>query len=85
MADGYVQANLVMLPAGDADDFQAFCQSNPIPCPLLERTPPGNFDIRQEALVATYQHARQQRWLESHPNRARGATKNSQQYCPTSV
>ncbi len=44
MADGYVQANLVMLPAGDADDFQAFCEANPIPCPLLERTESGNFE-----------------------------------------
>ena len=41
MADGYVQANLVMLPAADAADFQAFCEANPIPCPLLERTPSG--------------------------------------------
>ena len=43
MADGYVQANIVMLPAAAADDFQAFCEANPIPCPLLERTPPGQF------------------------------------------
>ena len=44
MADGHVQANLVMLPADSADDFQAFCEANPIPCPLLERTEPGDFE-----------------------------------------
>ena len=45
MADGYVQANLVMLPADAADDFQAFCEANPIPCPLLERTQrPASFE-----------------------------------------
>ena len=44
MANGYVQANLVMVPAVLADDFQVFCELNPIPCPLLERTPVGVFE-----------------------------------------
>ncbi len=44
MAHGFVQANLVMLPADLADDFEAFCQANPVPCPLLERTPPGSYE-----------------------------------------
>ena len=44
LANGYVQANIVMLPADAADDFQAFCEANPIPCPLLERIPPGSFE-----------------------------------------
>ena len=44
MADGYVQANLVMVPSSLADDFQLFCDLNPIPCPLLERTPVGVFE-----------------------------------------
>jgi len=30
-----LQANLVILPAEDADDFLRFCQINPRPCPLL--------------------------------------------------
>ena len=38
MASGFVQANVVILPPELADDFQAFCEANPVPCPLLERT-----------------------------------------------
>lgn len=36
LAPGYVQANLVALPAADALDFLIFCQRNPAPCPLVE-------------------------------------------------
>jgi len=32
---GYLQANLVILPAGLALDFMRFCQRNPKPCPLV--------------------------------------------------
>ncbi|MFE7438988.1 putative hydro-lyase [Streptomyces chartreusis] len=39
---GYVQANLVMLPAPAAFDFLRFCQRNPKPCPVLEVTDPGD-------------------------------------------
>ena len=39
---GYHQANLVILPAHVAAEFAAFCTRNPIPCPLLEVTPPGD-------------------------------------------
>ncbi|MBX7072199.1 MAG: putative hydro-lyase [Pirellulales bacterium] len=39
---GYAQANLVVLPADYADDFERFCQQNPRPCPLLLRTSPGD-------------------------------------------
>lgn len=35
-ANGYTQANLVILPKEDAFDFLLFCQRNPRPCPLLE-------------------------------------------------
>ncbi len=35
-AQGYVQANLVILPAEHADDFLLFCERNPKPCPILE-------------------------------------------------
>jgi len=45
-AGGFVQANLVMLPAKDAFDFLLFCTRNPKPCPLLDvleagQTEPG--------------------------------------------
>ena len=39
---GYVQANLVMLPAAEAFDFLRFCGRNPKPCPVLEVTDPGD-------------------------------------------
>jgi len=35
LAPGFVQGNLVVLPANEADDFLRFCQRNPKPCPLL--------------------------------------------------
>lgn len=42
LADGYAQANLVVLPQEDAFDFLLFCQRNPRPCPLLAVTGPGS-------------------------------------------
>ncbi|MBT5811324.1 MAG: DUF1445 domain-containing protein, partial [Rhodospirillaceae bacterium] len=35
MAPGHVQANLAILPAEYAQEFQTFCQLNPKPCPIL--------------------------------------------------
>eukprot|EP00913_Durusdinium_trenchii_P008870 g8336.t1 len=43
LADGFAQANLVILPADWAADFLLFCQRNPKPCPLLDVTEPGMF------------------------------------------
>ncbi|CAN5561357.1 putative hydro-lyase [soil metagenome] len=42
LAPGYVQANLAILPAADAADFERFCELNPKPCPLLDVTLPGS-------------------------------------------
>ena len=42
LARGYVQANVVILPAADADDFAEFCRLNPRPCPIICRTSPGD-------------------------------------------
>ncbi|MCA8924241.1 MAG: DUF1445 domain-containing protein, partial [Planctomycetes bacterium] len=42
IADGHVQANLVVLPAAFADAFAAYCAANPGPCPLIERLAPGD-------------------------------------------
>jgi uncharacterized protein YcsI (UPF0317 family) len=42
LARGYVQGNLVVLPARLAADFQRFCQRNPKPCPLLAVSEPGS-------------------------------------------
>jgi len=41
LAGGFVQANVVILPATDAADFMRFCQANPKPCPLLAVSEPG--------------------------------------------
>ena len=35
LASGYVQGNLVVLPAQHAQDFAIYCERNPRPCPLL--------------------------------------------------
>lgn len=42
VADGQVQANLVILPKAVAFEFLVFCQRNPKPCPLLDVTLPGS-------------------------------------------
>ncbi len=42
VADGQVQANLVVLPKEAAFEFLVFCQRNPKPCPLLDVTLPGS-------------------------------------------
>jgi uncharacterized protein YcsI (UPF0317 family) len=51
-AAGHVQTNLVILPAVDADDFERFCRENDRPCPLVERTAPGDFVPRRSAPAA---------------------------------
>lgn len=42
LAPGFEQANLVVLPSALADAFERFCTRNPRPCPLLDRTAPGD-------------------------------------------
>lgn len=47
-AAGFVQCNLVVLPESAANDFLAFCQANPRPCPLLAMSPaPGDPSLPQ--------------------------------------
>ncbi len=41
VANGFVQANLAILPREFAFDFLLFCQRNPRPCPLVEVLEPG--------------------------------------------
>ncbi|XP_027131026.1 D-glutamate cyclase, mitochondrial isoform X2 [Larimichthys crocea] len=41
LADGYQQANVVILPNHLANDFEAFCRLNPAPLPLLYRSQSG--------------------------------------------
>jgi len=49
IAPGFVQGNLCILPREYADDFRAFCERNPKPCPLLAESAPG--DPRLPALA----------------------------------
>lgn len=42
LAQGFVQANLVLLPEADASAFLRFCQANPRPCPVLAVGEPGD-------------------------------------------
>lgn len=46
LAPGFVQANLVILPAAAAEDFMRFCLLNPKPCPLIGVSRPGERHIR---------------------------------------
>jgi uncharacterized protein YcsI (UPF0317 family) len=42
LAPGYVQGNVCILPRDYAEDFRAFCERNPKPCPLLAASAPGD-------------------------------------------
>jgi len=42
LAPGYVQGNVCILPGEYAEDFRAFCERNPKPCPLLAMSRPGD-------------------------------------------
>ena len=48
-AQGFVQANMVILPAADAADFTEFCRRNPKPCPVLEILGPGDPEPKSSA------------------------------------
>lgn len=56
MAQGYAQANLVILKQAQAFDFLLFCQRNQKACPLLAVTEPGSFspdDLAKDADIRT--------------------------------
>ncbi|XP_061742092.1 D-glutamate cyclase, mitochondrial-like [Nerophis ophidion] len=55
---GYRQAHLVILPKHLADDFEAFCHSNPAPLPLLERRQWGEHScppLAKDDVIRIYQ------------------------------
>jgi uncharacterized protein YcsI (UPF0317 family) len=47
LAPGYLQGNLVVLPASMAADFLRFAQRNPKPCPLVGVSEPGGRTIAE--------------------------------------
>ena len=53
-ASGYLQANLVMLPADEAFNFLLFCVRNPKPCPILDVLEPGQTEPIIAAGAAGY-------------------------------
>jgi uncharacterized protein YcsI (UPF0317 family) len=73
-APGYVQCNIVILPADQANDFLRFCQLNPKPCPLIAAGEPGNpaipplgdIDIRTD--VPSYRVFRDGQMTEELPD-----------------
>jgi uncharacterized protein YcsI (UPF0317 family) len=42
LCSGFLQANLVILPAALATDFKSFCEANAQACPLLAKGEPGD-------------------------------------------
>ena len=46
LAQGHVQANLVMVPREQAFHFLMFCVRNPKPCPILDVLEPGQVEPR---------------------------------------
>ena len=42
LAPGCVQGNVCILPRAFADDFRAYCERNPKPCPLIGVSEPGD-------------------------------------------
>jgi uncharacterized protein YcsI (UPF0317 family) len=46
LANGFVQANLMVVPREAAFDFLLFCQRNPKPCPVIEVVEAGRVEPR---------------------------------------
>ncbi len=49
LAPGFVQANVVILPATIAEEFAEFCRLNSQACPLIARTAPGGAEPAEAA------------------------------------
>jgi uncharacterized protein YcsI (UPF0317 family) len=41
-SSGYIQANLLVMPKKYRDDFVGLCKRNPVPCPLIAESVPGD-------------------------------------------
>lgn len=52
LANGFIQANLAVLPKEMAFEFLLFCQRNPKSCPLIDVTEPGSFTPELSAPTA---------------------------------
>lgn len=74
LADGYMQANIVILPSAHAADFRQFCERNSRSCPLLAMSKPGDpalpelgdIDIRSDvARFRVYREGKHSETLDS--------------------
>ena len=67
--EGYIQANLVVLPQQYARDFETFCRKNPKPCPLLEVVGPGKYATTKLADNADLRNMlpRYKVWIDGKP------------------
>lgn len=51
LAQGYLQANMIVLPSRYAADFRSLCARNPVPCPLIgESGSVGQYDVVKSSL-----------------------------------
>ncbi|QKX62127.1 uncharacterized protein TRUGW13939_09283 [Talaromyces rugulosus] len=51
LAQGYLQANMIVLPSRYAADFRSLCARNPVPCPLIgESLSIGQYDAVKSSL-----------------------------------
>lgn len=73
MAHSLIQGNVVILPADWASDFLLYCQNNPVACPLISVSEPGDptlpdlgrdLDIRMD--IPEYQVFRSGERAETH-------------------
>jgi uncharacterized protein YcsI (UPF0317 family) len=53
LAPGRVQGNVCILPREYAEEFRAFCERNPKPCPLLAMSRPGTRACPSSAKTST--------------------------------
>ena len=43
LAPGFIQCNVVIISADDADEFAEYCDINPKVCPIISRSEPGQY------------------------------------------
>ena len=77
LAPGYVQANVVILPAADAADFAEFCRLNSQACPLVDRTAAGDPEPRDARRADLRSDVPRYRVFRHGLPRSGGADRNS--------
>lgn len=65
-ANGYVQANLAVLPKAMAADFFQFCSVNPKPCPLLHHSASPVFELAGQRIDIRTDLPRYKKFIDGH-------------------